>query len=233
MGSGAVTNAEGAQSQPVASKGVVLFGPPGAGKGTQAAFMVQHLGFEHISTGVLFREHIREGTALGKQAQSYIDTGSLVPDDVTTAMLGEALSKMSAEDFVLDGYPRNVDQADALEGLLTAKGLRLQKVLCLQVPYEELEARLSGRRVCESCERVFHIKTHPPITAGLCDTCKGRLRGRPDDQPSAIRTRVKVYEERTLVLKEYYERKGLLAVVEASGDVLSVWRQVKRLLEAA
>jgi adenylate kinase len=195
---------------------VVLLGPPGAGKGTQAAIMSEMTGLRHISSGVIFREHITNQTELGKLARKYIAQGELVPDDVTNAMIRQALAAAPATGAVLDGFPRTLAQARALDEMLAGQGESVGIVLHIEVPEEELIRRLSGRWMCRAHDHVYHVVFHPPRVEGVCDVDGSELYQREDDRPETVRERIRVYRERTTPLLEYYAQRGLL--VEICGD---------------
>jgi adenylate kinase len=208
---------------------ILLFGPPGAGKGTQSAFLVERLKMRHISTGDLFRAAIKNKTALGIEANGYIAQGKLVPDTVTINMVDEVLRKLGGASFILDGFPRNVIQAEALEELLSQLKLRLDRAVFLEVPREELVRRLSGRRVCRSCGAVYHIEGRPLKDGKTCDNCGGTdIYQRDDDRAEAVETRLRVYDESTKPLKEYYGKTGKLVEVLGSGEVESVFAKVEK-----
>jgi adenylate kinase len=210
---------------------ILLFGPPGSGKGTQSALLVEQMGMKHISTGDLFRAHIKNKTPLGLEAQSYMDKGNLVPDAVTIEMVKESLGGRGAlnQAFILDGFPRTIPQAEALDQLLKDLGLTLDKALFLEVPEEELVGRLSGRRVCKSCGAVFHVEARPPKKVGLCDVCGAEaLYQRPDDQPEAIRTRLEVYGKTTLPLKDFYQARGKFVSIDGTGNTDQVLSLIKK-----
>ena len=206
---------------------VILFGPPGAGKGTQAAILADKTGLVHVTTGELFREAIRKETELGKQAKPYYDRGDLVPDAVTIGMLLERLAEGdSAHGCLLDGFPRTLDQAKALDEALAGQGQAIDKVLCIQVPEDELLGRLAGRWTCRRCGDVYHRQSRWPKVEGRCDRCGGELYQRDDDQPEAVRRRLEVYSRQTAPLIGYYRGKGKLVEVnghrsvdEVSGDL--------------
>ena len=208
---------------------IVLFGPPGAGKGTQSALMVQKLSLRHISTGALFRQHMQKNTDLGVMAKSYIDKGRLVPDDVTIAILENELAGLQGQGFVLDGFPRNLIQARALKKILHQLSLKIDKALFLEVPYELLEERLSGRQICQGCGRNYHIASRPPKMQGVCDDCEAPIVSRVDDTPEAIRTRFEVYEQSMLPLKEFYQ--GELTPIDGRGEVEHIWARVQKALQ--
>lgn len=196
---------------------VILFGAPGAGKGTQAAILAEKTGLVHITTGELFREAIRQETELGKQAKVYYDRGQLVPDHLTIAMLLERLSQGDcARGCILDGFPRTLEQASALDEALAREGRAIDKVGYIQVPEEELLSRLSGRWNCRQCGGVYHQRFQPPRQAGRCDQCGGELYQREDDRPETVRKRLEVYSQQTAPLIDYYRARGKL--VEIDGD---------------
>jgi adenylate kinase len=196
---------------------VLLFGPPGAGKGTQAAAVAAASGVPHIATGDMFRAHLRSGSELGQAARSYMDRGELVPDDVTIGMLGERISQPDAAGgFVLDGFPRTLDQAAALDELLAGRGARVAGVLDLQVPADELVRRLSGRLVCRAASHPYHATDAPPAVAGICDLDGSELYHRDDDNEDVIRNRVAVFEQETRPVREHYRALGT-AIVEIDG----------------
>ena len=195
----------------------ILFGGPGAGKGTQAAILAEKTGLVHITTGELFREAIRQETKLGKQAKPYYDRGQLVPDELTIAMLLERLSQGDcARGCLLDGFPRTLEQAAALDEALAQEGKAIDKVGYIQVPQDELLRRLSGRWNCRQCGSVYHQRFQPPRQAGRCDQCGGELYQREDDKPETARRRLEVYSQQTAPLIDYYRAKGKL--VEVDGD---------------
>ena len=196
---------------------VILFGAPGAGKGTQAAILAEKTGLVHITTGELFRQAIRQETELGKQAKPYYDRGQLVPDRLTIAMLLERLSQGDcARGCLLDGFPRTLEQATALDEALAQKGKGIDKVLYIKVPQNELVSRLAGRWNCRQCGSVYQERFQPPRQAGRCDQCSGELYQREDDRPETVRRRLEVYLEQTAPLIDYYRARGKL--VEISGD---------------
>jgi adenylate kinase len=194
---------------------VILFGAPGAGKGTQAAILAEKTGLVHITTGELFREAIRQETELGKQAKPYYDGGQLVPDRLTIAMLLERLSQGDcARGAILDGFPRTLDQATALDEALAQEGRAIDKVIYIQVPEDDLLGRLSGRWNCRQCSSVYHERFQPPRQAGRCDQCGGELYQRDDDKPETVRRRLEVYLQQTAPLIDYYQAKGKLVEID-------------------
>jgi len=199
---------------------LVLVGPPGAGKGTQAEFISAHLGVPKISTGDIFRANVSQGTPLGQEARKYMDAGDLVPDEITVGMVSGRLAEDDTrKGFLLDGFPRNVPQARTLDDLLVEAGTPLDVVLELVVDDDEVVRRLSGRRTCRKCEHIWHVDFDPPSQEGVCDICGGELFQRDDDQPETIRHRLEVYAEQTEPLLGYYAEKGILLGIDAMGPV--------------
>jgi len=199
---------------------VVLVGPPGAGKGTQAQFIASHLSIPKISTGDIFRANVSGGTELGKLAKEYMDRGDLVPDEVTVAMVRDRLSEDDAQEgFLLDGFPRNVPQAEVLKKMLAEFGTALDVVLNLVVEDDEVVRRLAGRRTCRSCGKGWHVLFDPPAVEGVCDACGGELFQRDDDREETIRHRLEVYQEQTSPLIAFYADEGILQGVDATGPV--------------
>jgi adenylate kinase len=203
---------------------IVLVGPPGAGKGTQAAFLAKNLSIPHISTGDLFRSNINQQTELGKLAKSYMDAGNLVPDEVTIAMAKDRMEQPDAVNgFLLDGFPRNVSQAEALDELLKTEGIKLDAVLDLEVSEEEVVKRIAGRRICrKDSSHVFHVTYSPPKQDGVCDVCGGELYQRDDDSENTVRTRLEVYHTQTEPIIDYYKAQGLVVTISALGKVEDV-----------
>ena len=190
---------------------IILMGPPGAGKGTQAKILIAKYNIPHISTGDMFREAIKEGSPLGKLAASYINEGHLVPDDVTIGLVKERLSKDDcANGYLLDGFPRTIPQAEALEKLTKEIGREIEYVINIDTPKEELVKRICGRRVCKKCGAPYHVINVKPKVDGVCDICGGELIQRPDDNEEALNTRLEAYTKQTKPLLEFYEKKGLL-----------------------
>ncbi|MCR0987627.1 MULTISPECIES: adenylate kinase [Streptomyces] len=200
---------------------IVLVGPPGAGKGTQAAFLAKNLSIPHISTGDLFRANISQGTELGKQAKSYMDAGNLVPDEVTIGMAEDRMAQPDAANgFLLDGFPRNVSQAKALDESLKAQGVALDAVLDLEVPEDEVVKRIAGRRICRNdSSHVFHVEYSKPKTEGVCDVCGGELYQRADDKEETVRKRLEVYHNETEPIIDHYKAQGLVVTISALGKV--------------
>ena len=202
---------------------LILVGPPGTGKGTQAVFLAAHFAIPHISTGDIFRLNIKGETDLGKLAKSYMDAGNLVPDSVTNSMLKDRLTHSDAfNGFLLDGYPRNVGQAEFLSEVLDEKAIALDAVLELSIPNEEIIKRLSGRRTCRSCGASSHVIFDKPRVDGVCDNCSGELYQREDDKEEVVANRLKVYGEQTEPIIQFYRNLGLLKVINAVGDVSEI-----------
>lgn len=198
----------------------MLVGPPGAGKGTQSQFIAAHFRIPQVSTGDIFRANVGNGTPLGLEAKQYMDAGDLVPDKITIAMVRDRLAEDDARHgFLLDGFPRNVEQAAALDDTLVELGSALDAVLEMQVDQDEVIRRLSGRRTCDGCGRIWHVDYEPTKVEGVCDECGGRLYQRDDDQPETIRRRLEVYAEQTEPLVAYYAERGLLVPLDATGAV--------------
>ena len=199
---------------------LVLVGPPGAGKGTQAQYIAETLGVPQISTGDIFRSHVSQGTPLGLEAKAFMDRGDLVPDDVTVNMVRERLREEDArEGFLLDGFPRTVPQAQTLDDILAETDHKLDVVLELVVDDDEVIRRLSGRRTCRTCNHIWHIDFDPPSVTGVCDIDGGDLYQRDDDQAETIANRLKVYANETAPLVGYYASRGLLVGIDATGPV--------------
>jgi adenylate kinase len=199
---------------------LVLVGPPGAGKGTQAQFISAHLGIPKISTGDIFRANVSQGTELGQAAKKFMDAGDLVPDEITIGMVVSRLEEDDArKGFLLDGFPRNVPQAKTFNDLLLDAGTPLDVVLELVVDDDEVVRRLSGRRTCRSCGHIWHLDFDPPSAEGVCDICGGELFQRDDDKPETIRHRLEVYYEQTAPLVGYYAEARVLVGIDAMGPV--------------
>jgi len=199
---------------------LVLVGPPGAGKGTQAQFLAAHFQIPHISTGDIFRANLKGETALGLEAKKYMDKGDLVPDSVTNDMVKDRLNKDDLDNgFLLDGYPRNVAQAEVLRAVLAEKATPLHAALELNIDPEEIVARLSGRRSCSNCQKPYHVVNEKPAVEGICDACGGALIQREDDKAEVIKHRLNVYAEQTAPIINFYRNEGLLITINASGPV--------------
>ncbi len=199
---------------------LVLVGPPGAGKGTQAQFVAEHCGVPKISTGDIFRANVSSGTPLGLRAKEYMDRGDLVPDGVTIDMVRDRLGQDDARvGFLLDGFPRTVPQAEVLDDMLREHGTKLDVVLELVVDDDEVIRRLSGRRTCRTCNHIWHVDFDPPAKPGVCDLDGGELFQRDDDKPETIVNRLAVYVEQTAPLVAYYAGRGVLVGIDATGPV--------------
>jgi adenylate kinase len=199
---------------------VAFLGPPGAGKGTQARELAREWGVPHVATGDMLREAVAAGTALGREAKGYMDRGALVPDDVIVRMIAERLRQPdAARGFLLDGFPRTIAQAEALDSLLKDLGQPLERVVYFDVSQPELLRRLTGRRVCRSCQTAFHLVSAPPRVAGVCDRCGGELYQRVDDSEATVLNRLTVYATQTAPLLDWYRGRGILASVNGEGDI--------------
>ncbi len=206
---------------------LVLLGPPGAGKGTQAQALSALWGIPQIASGDLLRAAVREGSALGREAAGYMDLGQLVPDELVLKLIVERLQKKDARDgFILDGFPRNVSQARALAERLEGARLKLDKVVAVMLPDEEVVKRISGRRTCRNCAAMYHVTFEPPAKAGVCDKCGGELYQRADDAEQTVRERIKVYHAETQPLLDHYARLGLLAQVDGVGPTGQVEKRI-------
>lgn len=213
---------------------LVFLGAPGAGKGTQAADVARKLNMVHISSGDLFRDALGKSTELGKKAKSYMERGELVPDEVTTQMVLERLAAPDcARGVILDGFPRNLTQAQALDKALKREKKAVDKVILLEVSDEELIKRLSGRRICRNCQAVYHIMNSPPKVAGKCDKCGGELYQRPDDNVETIKNRLEVYSVQTAPLIDYYRKPGKLTEVRGEGGVDLVSERIIEVLRGS
>lgn len=209
---------------------IVLFGAPGAGKGTQASVICEKYGAAHISTGDILREAVANKTEVGLKAKSYMDKGELVPDAVVIDIAKEKLKSIGDCGFVLDGFPRTIAQAEALDIMLAEIGKPLDAVVNLKVGEEELVRRLTGRRVCLGCGEPYHIDSKPSSVAGKCDKCGGDLVHRADDQEDAIRNRLSVYTKQTAPVLGYYEKTGILKNVEATGSIEDIANRISGVL---
>ncbi len=211
----------------------ILLGPPGAGKGTQAVRMVEKYGVPHISTGDILRENIKNGTELGKKAQSFISAGELVPDELVVDIATDRLLKDDCKNgFILDGFPRTVFQAEKLDEFLAEHGQKLTTVINLEVAPEVLMPRLTGRRVCRNCGASYHIVSMPPEKEGVCDICGGELFQRPDDNEETAGNRIDVYNRQTKPLTDYYGEKGCLSNIDGSASAAETFEAISRALEA-
>jgi len=211
---------------------LIFLGPPGAGKGTQAKRLITRLGIPQLSTGDILRKAVAEGTALGKQAKALMDAGKLVPDPIVNGIVDEALaSPMAAQGFLLDGFPRTVPQATALDEMLQRRGRKIDHVIELLVPEKELMNRLSGRETCPTCQTPYGRDT-PPRQPGICDKDGARLVVRPDDQPDRVQQRLQEYWAKTALLTGYYKARGVVRAVDAMGTVDDVEQRIVRALKS-
>jgi adenylate kinase len=210
---------------------IILLGPPGAGKGTQAKLLIERLGIPQISTGDMLRAAVKAGTPLGAEAKAYMDRGGLVPDAVIIGLVRERLQVPDcSRGYILDGFPRTVAQAEALETTLEELHLSLDRVLCLEVPSEDLVSRIAGRRTCRNCGAMYHLRFSPSKREGVCDACGGETYQRDDDREETVRQRLLVYEEQTAPLIRFYDRRGLLRRIPGTGEIAEIFsRMVKSL----
>lgn len=211
---------------------IVMLGAPGAGKGTQAEKIAAEYGLPHISTGDIFRKNIKEGTDLGKEAKGYMDAGKLVPDELTVRMLLDRVSGDDCRDgYILDGFPRTIPQAEALDGELKKLGEDIDFAIDVEVPDENIVKRMSGRRACPKCGATYHLEFIPPKKEGICDECGAELTIRDDDRPETVKKRLDVYHDQTQPLIEFYEKKGVLHTVDGTADVSDVFEAIKNILK--
>lgn len=210
---------------------LILLGPPGAGKGTQASSIVAEYGITHISTGDIFRHNIKNETELGKKVKSYLDKGQLVPDELTIDLVWDRLSKEDCKNgFLLDGFPRTINQAEALQKGLEERGLKLDRVINIDVDKNILVKRLSGRRVCKNCGETYHVDNKPSEKEGVCDKCSGEVIQRADDNEKTVLDRIEVYENQTFPLIDFYKNLGLILTVDGTLSIEDVFSQIKESL---
>jgi len=206
---------------------LVLLGPPGVGKGTQARLLEAELGVPQVASGDLLRAAVREKSALGLEAKGFMDRGALVPDELVLKLVDARLQQPDAlKGFILDGFPRTVSQAETLEGMLEARGQKLDRVIAITAPDEELIKRISGRRTCRDCGAMFHVIYDPPRNMNLCNSCNGELYQRDDDAEDTVRMRLQVYAASTRPLLEHYQRLGLLAPIDGVGRAEEIGKRV-------
>ena len=211
---------------------ILLMGPPGAGKGTQAAKLVKKYGIPHISTGDMFRAAVKEGTELGKKAKACMDAGQLVPDEITIGIVRERLQKPDCtKGFILDGFPRTVEQADALDGILKSLSIHLTRAVDISVPSSSLIERAVGRRVCKKCGAAYHIRFNPSKKDGVCDECGGETYQRADDSEETMKSRLSVYDAQTKPLIRYYQKAGLYSEIDGSQEMSKVFADRTACLE--
>ncbi|MCQ1530921.1 adenylate kinase [Lutispora saccharofermentans] len=211
---------------------IVLLGPPGAGKGTQAVKLVEKYNIPHISTGDIFRKNLKEKTELGLKAKEYMDKGLLVPDELVVDIVKDRLVEEDcAKGFLLDGFPRTVDQADALETELSKLGIKLDGVINIEVEDEVLIGRLTGRLVCRKCGATYHSKFNKPKAENVCDLCGGELYTRDDDKEETVKNRLLVYKNQTQPLIDYYTKKGMLKTIDGEADTDTVFAEICKALE--
>lgn len=213
---------------------LVMLGPPGAGKGTQAALLAEKLGVPHVATGDLFREALKSETELGLTAKSYMERGELVPDEVTVAMVRERLHEPDSESgVILDGFPRTIEQAEALKALLAEQGRAIDAALFIDAAEDELVRRLSSRWTCRNCQAVYNVISNPPREEGKCDICGGELYQRADDVPETVRNRIRVYWQQTRPLVDYYQDQELLITIKSEGGIERVQQKIQEALQVA
>ncbi|WP_017174840.1 adenylate kinase [Staphylococcus hominis] len=211
---------------------IILMGLPGAGKGTQASEIVKKFPIPHISTGDMFRKAIKDETDLGKEAKSYMDRGELVPDEVTVGIVKERISEDDAKKgFLLDGFPRTIEQAEALNNIMSELGRNIDAVINIEVPEEELMNRLTGRRICEKCGTTYHLVFNPPKVDGVCDIDGGKLYQRKDDNPETVSNRLSVNVKQSKPILEYYDEKGVLKNIDGAKDIDEVTKDVIDILD--
>jgi len=213
---------------------IVLLGGPGSGKGTQAKKLVDKLGIPQISTGDIFRAALKEGTPMGLKAKTYMDKGELVPDDVVIGVVEERLTKPDLDKgYMLDGFPRTLAQAEALDKIIVSQGKSINHAILVDVPDEELVARLSGRRTCRNsdCGKMYHVMFNPPKSDGICDACGSELYQRDDDSEATIRERLTVYNNQTAPLIDYYDKKQLLRRVAGVGPIDEIFASIQKVLK--
>jgi len=215
------------------SMNLILLGPPGCGKGTQAKMLTEKHHIPQISTGDILREAVKQETPMGVEAKNYMNAGKLVPDEVVIGIIQDRLKQSDCENgFILDGFPRTVVQAEALDSTLTSMQKKIEHALSITVADEELLGRLTGRRTCRSCGAMYHVMFNPPKKEGVCDACSGELYQRDDDTEETIRNRLNVYNQQTAPLIDYYQAKGLLRNIAGTGKIEEILEKIQAVLEA-
>lgn len=210
---------------------IIMLGAPGAGKGTQAQMISDRYHLPHISTGDIFRANIKNGTELGKEAKGYMDKGLLVPDELTVRILLDRVAEEDCRDgYILDGFPRNIPQAEVLDEELTKLGDKIDAAIDIEVPDDSIIKRMSGRRACVSCGATYHIENVPPKKEGICDKCGEELILRDDDREETVRNRLKVYHEQTQPLIDYYQKKGVLKTLDGTKGMMDVFQEITEIL---
>jgi len=213
---------------------MILLGPPGCGKGTQAKILIDTYHIPQISTGDILREALKQSSPLGREAKTYMDQGLLVPDHLVIKIIEERIQQADCKrGFILDGFPRTVTQADAFDTTLSMMGLELEYVFSIEVDEEELIKRLTGRRICRQCGESYHIDFNPPTQDGICDTCQGELYQRDDDREETIRNRLKVYQDQTVPLINFYKRKDILHSIDGIGSVEEIAERIIGVINAS
>jgi len=206
---------------------IILLGPPGAGKGTQAASIVEKYNIPHISTGDIFRKNIKEGTDLGKKAKEYMDQGLLVPDELTVGLVTDRITQDDCKNgFMLDGFPRNVSQAEQLDAFLKENNIELSNVINIEVDKSILVSRAVGRRICKSCGATYHVEFNPPKNEGICNVCQGELYQRADDNEETVSKRIQVYLDETKPLADYYAKEGILSNINGQQSIDEVFGDI-------
>jgi len=212
---------------------LIMLGAPGAGKGTQAANLAKELNIPHISTGDIFRANIKNGTELGKKAKSYMDAGKLVPDELVCDLVADRIAKDDCkEGYILDGFPRTIPQAEALDKAVLALGTKIDYAVNIDVPDEAIITRMGGRRACLNCGATYHVQYNPPKKEGVCDTCGHPLVLRDDDKPETVQTRLNVYHEQTQPLIDYYDKKKILVTVDGTQSMDQVFSDILKAVRA-
>ncbi len=212
---------------------LILLGPPGAGKGTQAATLIKAMNIPHISTGDIFRANIKNETELGKEVKAYLNEGKLVPDELTIRIVWDRLDDGDCADgFLLDGFPRTIPQAEALDRGLLERGLKLDRVVNIEVDKEVLVKRLAGRRVCKGCGATYHVDNNPTKAQGVCDACNGEVIQREDDSEETVLNRIRVYENQTQPLIDYYDGQGLILTVDGTRPIDEISQEILQSLKS-